>query len=223
MYNFEKLASRFLTERVEGVRKVGIFPGAFKPPHFGHYVTALDAANSCDDLYIYLSSKSRELSTHNKISGPEKPDSERYSNLFKTDKFSNNLLGVQCATCARPKLAGSMKKASASSIRAAISLKDKNTIIKNIPDGVDGDLIFNILMQSNNVDSEDYGYVTVEQSYEIWTLYKDQLIRNTNIDVDRLHLIVSEVSPVKDTYDLVSELNESAEAGDISVHLYVGE
>ena len=116
-----------------------------------------------------------------------------------------------------------MKKASASSIRAAITLKDKNTIIKNIPDGVDGDLVFNILMQSNNIDSESYGYVTVKQAHEIWTLYKDQLVRNTNIDVDRLHLIISEISPVKDTYDLVSELNDSSEAGNTSVHLYVGE
>ena len=223
MYNFEKLAAHFLTERSEAIRKVGIFPGAFKPPHFGHYVTALDAANSCDDLYIYISSKSRELSTHNKVAGPEKPDSERYSNLFKTDKFSANLLGVQCATCARPNLAGSMKKASASSIRAAISLKDKNTIIKNIPDGVDGDHVFSILMQSNSVESEDYGYVTVKQSYDIWQLYKDQLTQNTNIDPDRLHLLISKISPVKDTYDLVSELNESEGAGNTSVHLYVGE
>ena len=214
---FDRLVDKYLTEQEHAVWKVGIFPGAFKPPHIGHYTTALNACNTCDSVYIFVSSKSRPLSTQNKSDGgKETCDSSRYGNLLGNDKYTNNLLGVQSAGCAR--------MTSATAFRAAMAVKDKNTILKNLPDGVDKDLIFDVLMMSNEVDNEGYGHVTIEQAGAIWLEYKKLLARESNIDINDIHIRTSQISPVKDTYDLVSNLNEDERtAHKTSVYLYVGE
>jgi len=40
--------------------KVGIIPGAFKPPHKGHFLAAQKAADENDMVYILISSKERD-------------------------------------------------------------------------------------------------------------------------------------------------------------------
>ena len=104
-----------------------------------------------------------------------------------------------------------------------VVVRHSNTILKNLPDGVDKDLIFDVLMMSNEVDSENYGHVTIEQAGAIWLEYKKLLARKSNIDIDDIHIRTSQISPVKDTYDLVSELNEDENARNTSIYLYVGE
>jgi cytidyltransferase-like protein len=42
------------------VKRIGVFPGAFKPPHKGHFTTALNAAKQNDILIIIISSGDRE-------------------------------------------------------------------------------------------------------------------------------------------------------------------
>ena len=214
MQSFNNTFNRLILEAAGDVNKIGIFPGAFKPPHVGHYTTALNACNNCDEVYIYVSSKSRELSTQNKTAGPKGGDAARYNNLLNGDKFSSNLLGVQRADVAR--------MTSASALRAAISIKDKTTIVKNLPEAADHDLIFEILMKSNNLDNPDYGHITVDQSLMIWDAYKDLLVLQSDLPADKIHIIKSPGSPVKDTYDLVDNINNSEWASMTSVHLFVG-
>lgn len=214
MLNFKNTFDRLLAEATDDIKKVGIFPGAFKPPHVGHYTTALNACNMCDEVYIYVSSKSRELSTQNVSTAGKGDDSSRYNNLLETDKFTNNLLGVQRADVAR--------MTSASAMRAAISIKDKNTIIKNLPEGSDYDTIFRVLMQSNNIDQPDYGHITSKQALQIWNLYRPMLVNNSRIQDKDLHIIESPGSPVRDTYELVDSINNSEWASHTSVYLFVG-
>ena len=215
MNRFDKLYKNLLIEQDQNVFNVGIFPGAFKPPHIGHYTTAYNACKNNEKVYIFVSDKPRPLSTQNVGNKKEAPDSVRYSNLLKSDKYTNNLLGVRTAGVAR--------MTSATAFRSAISIKDKNTIAKNLPDGVDKDKIYSILMQSNDISSPTYGHVTVEQTMQIWQLYKPSLMSLTDKSEEDIVISVSSPSPVKDTYDLVDQFNNSEQAGMISVRLYVGE
>lgn len=216
MDNFNKLFTNLICEKDSNVHKVGIFPGAFKPPHMGHYYTALNACKNNDVVYIFVSKKERALSTQNK-SGPAGStdcDAERYSNFMKSDKYTSNLLGIQPAECAR--------MTSASAMRAAIAIKDKNTVFKNLPETVDKDLIYDILMQSNDVSNPNYGHVTIEQTMSIWDLFQEGLIKESGKTNEQIRVFVSQVSPVKDTYDLVDSLNKDGKASMTSVNLYVG-
>ena len=215
MKTFDILVKSILVESTEDIYTVGVFPGAFKPPHIGHYTTALNACKTCDEVNIFVSSKSRALSTQNKSTGESVPDSARYKSLIHTDKFTNNILSVQTAGVAR--------MTSASAFRVAISTRDKNTIKKNLPQGVDHDLIFNILDDSNHINSENYGHVTIDQTMAIWRVYVGSLIDESGIDSDKLNIITSKISPVKDTYDLVDDINNNDRARVTSIKLYVGE
>lgn len=205
-----------LIEQDQQVLSVGVFPGAFKPPHVGHFTTAYNACKDNQQVYIFVSDKSRPISTkHVGANKKETPDIARYSNILKSDKYTNNLLGVQTAGVAR--------MTSATAFRTAISVKDKNTIAKNLPEGADIDKIYNILMSSNDVSNHGYGHVTVEQTMAIWQLYKPLLVNLSGIDPNNLHINISKPSPVKDTYDLVDQLNNSEQAGYTTIKLYVGE
>lgn len=215
MNNFEQLYKSIITEAGD-ITKIGIFPGAFKPPHVGHYTTALNACKDNDIVYIYISSKPRALSTQNKAptTGGKDCDGDRYKNMMTSDKYTNNLLSVQPAACAR--------MTSASAMRVAISAKDKNTIFKNLPDGCDKDTIYNILMQSNDISSDEYGHVTIQQTLEIWKHYQQLLISATGKSNEDIRILASDITPVRDTYELVDTLNKSDSARNISVRLYVG-
>ena len=216
MDNFDQLFSSTICEQDNNVHKVGIFPGAFKPPHMGHYYTALNACKNNDLVYIYVSKKERALSTQNKSgpTGSKDCDAERYSNFMKSDKYTNNLLSIKPAECAR--------MTSASAMRAAIAIKDKNTVFKNLPENVDRDLIYDILMQSNDVSNSNYGHVTIEQTMSVWKLFQEGLIKESGKTNEQIRVFVSQISPVKDTYDLVDTLNKGEKAGMTSVNLYVG-
>jgi len=56
--NFDKLTESILNE--QPLHKIGIFPGAFKPPHLGHFQMISRAARDNDDVYIFISPKERE-------------------------------------------------------------------------------------------------------------------------------------------------------------------
>lgn len=204
-----------MVENDMDVYKIGIFPGAFKPPHMGHYHTALNACKECDEVHIFVSTKERALTTQNKVAGAEAPDSARYKNLIHSDKFTDNIFSVTTAGVAR--------MTSASALRAAISIKDKNTIFKNLPEGSDKEAIFDILMQSNDVSNSTYGHISINQTMAIWQQYSNLLISNRYISPDKLHLNVSSTSPVRDTYELVEDINKTEQASRVAIKLYVGE
>lgn len=216
MGNFDQLFASVICEQDNDVYKVGIFPGAFKPPHAGHFYTALNACKNNDVVYIFVSKKGRALSTQNKAgpAGSKDCDLNRYNNFIKSDKYTDNLLSIQPAECAR--------MTSASAMRAAISIKDKNTVLKNLPDGIDSDLVYDILMQSNDVSNSNYGHVTIDQTMSIWKIFQQGLIKQSGKSDDQIRVLVSDISPVKDTYDLVDRLNKDVNAGMTSVNLYVG-
>jgi len=101
-------------------------------------------------------------------------------------------------------------------------LKDKNTIFKNLPDGVDKDYIFDLLMMSNDTNNPEYGHITIDQTVSIWNRYRQLLMRHTRKQEKDILIKVSDISPVKDTYDLVSDINNSSDAGKTAIKLYVG-
>jgi len=214
MNKFDRMYGNLLHEQGSDVYRVGIFPGAFKPPHIGHYTTALNACKNNDKVYIFVSDKSRPLTTK-PTSGKDVPDSVRYSNILKSDKYTSNLLSV--------KTAGVARMTSATAFRAAVSLKDKVTIAKNLPDGVDKDAVYHKLMQSNDISSETYGHISIEQTMDIWNMMRPSLLQLSGMGDDDLIIKISSPSPVKDTYDLVDQLNKSESAGNIAVDLFVGE
>ena len=88
---------------------------------------------------------------------------------------------------------------------------------------MDGDQIFSILNKSNDIADPGYGHITVEQTMAIWNLYLPTLSNLSGLPVDRIQIKVSKPSPVKDTYDLVDQLNQSENASHTSIRLYVGE
>lgn len=222
MSNFLQSYQNILLENESNVNSVGIFPGAFKPPHVGHYSTALAACKNNDVVYIIISKKSRELSTNNTSNQPAveptKPtscdDSNRYKSFFDSDKYTKNIRSVRPAPCAR--------MTSASDLRTALAIKDKASVMSNLPDGSDKELIYDILMKSNDISNPNFGYVTFDQSMQIWSLYKDLLIRESSLGSDQIKLIKSDITPVRDTYEIVDGINNSETAGSTVVNLYVG-
>jgi hypothetical protein len=217
MHNFEQLYSDIVCEQDGDVHKVGIFPGAFKPPHMGHYYTALNACKNNDLVYIFASKKERALSTQNKTGTSDSVkdcDSDRYDNFMKSDKFTDNLLSINPAECA--------SMTSASALRAAIAVKDKNTVFKNLPENVDRDLIYDILMQSNDVSNANYGHVSIEQTMSIWKIFQEGLIQESGKTNEQILINISQISPVRDTYELVDQLNKDVQASMTAVNLYVG-
>ena len=219
MVNFDTIYKDLLIENDDNINKTGIFPGAFKPPHAGHYYTALNACKNNDVVYIFASSKPRALSTQNMSGGKGNDcDSARYNNLLKSDsKFTTNLLSVRPAECAR--------MTSASAVRAAISVKDKETIIENLPNSLDDDMkdkIFNIFMSSNDIGSEHYGHITADQMMSVWSIYRDALVRESGKSANDIKILLSHGSPVRDTYELVESINNSEGARNSSISLYVG-
>ena len=46
-------------EELSSSLKVGLYPGAFKPPHIGHYQAALDALKRNDVVYVLISGQTR--------------------------------------------------------------------------------------------------------------------------------------------------------------------
>jgi hypothetical protein len=216
MNNFNQLYNKLFYEQLGGVNNIGIFPGAFKPPHMGHYYTALNACRDNDQVYIFVSKKSRALSTQNiaQPAGAKDCDAQRYSNFMSSDKYTGNLMSIRPAECER--------LTSASAMRAAISVKDKRTIFENIPDNVDKQAVYDILMKSNDLDNPDYGHITIEQTIQIWNMFKQSLAQESGMSSEQIKVIVSDMTPVRDTYELVDTINKSTEADKTNIKLYVG-
>jgi cytidyltransferase-like protein len=215
MSNFNSQINRYLNqyllEQSQDYNVVGIFPGAFKPPHNGHFQVALQACNSCDNVYVFVSNKERPLvkqpSTKKKT---EMPDIARYNNIFNSDKYTSNLMSVDAVDPI-------FGETSATIVRKAIELGDVETVKENLPDeiGNDKDKVVQILL-------DNQGTITIDHTMAIWDIYKKYLIQNSNLNDENINIQVAIPSPVKDTYDLVDELNKSEDAGKTVVKLYVG-
>ena len=213
---YEKYINKYLLESSSNV--VGIFPGAFKPPHMGHFETALKASTLCDKVYIYISCKDRLCETpledpsetiHSPV--PKKTDSDRYTNLVKKDsKYTTNLMDITCEEVER--------LTSATILRNAIALRDANTIFENLPDAIDEDKhdVVDILLDND-------GSITVEHTLKVWDIYRKHIIKETSMKKSNFIIKSSIPSPVKDTYDLVDSINNDIEvANKTIIKLFVG-
>jgi len=201
----------YLFEEDRSFHRIGIFPGAFKPPHVGHYSVALEACQQNDEVFLYMSKKSRpieKIQSDTIRSGTKKVplDIKRYENIFKSDKFTGNLGNIKTVN----PIFGNV---SASLIRHAISIGDTETISKNLPDLEKKNDVLAIMMQNRDE-------ITLEQAVAIWEIYKSDIEEQTNT---LLNISVSDITPVKDTYDKVEEINKSAEAPETEINLYVGD
>lgn len=58
--NFEMLVEQaYIYEQSEKVLRVGLYPGAYKPPHIGHYQAAVNALSKNDVVFVLMSGQCR--------------------------------------------------------------------------------------------------------------------------------------------------------------------
>jgi cytidyltransferase-like protein len=57
-YKFEQLVEALLKE--VGIKKLGVFPGKFKPPHKGHFKTCEQASKENELVFVLISNKEHE-------------------------------------------------------------------------------------------------------------------------------------------------------------------
>ena len=223
-----KTASSFddlclLNEQINS-SSAGIFPGAFKPPHAGHYHTAKAAAMNNDILFILMSNTPRNLDQTNVSNKPERPDSDRYKSLLPGGK-QNALLqhvDVQIAQCERPEIDG--EAASASRLRKQIAryaaqVDDMITFRQNadsfIPASLsdeDKDAVAELF-----VSITDDGMIDAQEAAAIWSIYIKQLKAETGTNIE-FEMVPG--SPVQLTYEIVKVIDDSKSYD--TANLYVG-
>jgi len=68
--------------------KIAMFPGAFKPPHVGHYTLLKKILPNVDDIYVIISPKSRVINSNREV------DARQSQQIWKTylnnSKLSNS-------------------------------------------------------------------------------------------------------------------------------------
>lgn len=238
MNKFEQLYTDLLIES-EQINKIGIFPGAFKPPHLGHFETARKACEWATNenttsgyLYLIASNKPRSLTQQNVSGGGAVDcDSQRYANLLakqvkkergSTEMISNfrtdNLLSIQPAECER--------LGSASAVRTAIQKNDEGSVMSMMPGQLSESQqrqIWSILSASIDSDNASVGQITSEQMQAVWSIFIELLESMYSKCV--IQFDVSSTSPVTETYELVDLINKGGtdlEPDRTSINLYVG-
>lgn len=198
-------------------KKIGIFPGAFKPPHRGHYATAATACSVCDELYIIMSSKDRVLGKPSADGGL--PEWVKFKSLLPGGKSADKLKNVQV------ELAEVDRQTSASKMRTEIlntslNTDDIETFIANVGpflpplDEASIREICGTLMAKSVRD----GVISANESSRIWELYINQLKRDySNVQI---HFSISEISPIIDTHELVIDVLDNEPA---NILLYTGQ
>ena len=198
-----------ILESIQNRERVGIFPGAFKPPHRGHYLTAANACSQNDTVYILMSPIARLLGKPSSTGGG--PEWKKFKGLLDKDNV---------------KLAKVDRETSASAMRReieelALSIVDIETFEANmqkyLPE-MNPQSKEVVLTQLMSVAIED-GKITAKESSTIWRLYIDQLQRDFPRTTIKFEVVAS--SPIAATYELVDELIADGDRYDIS--LYTGE
>ena len=218
-----------LQEGYGGARTIGIFPGGFKPPHKGHFLTAESACKTCDVVYILMSDKSRKICSMQSLdksssksragSSPSIPEWRKFESLLPGGKAHEALSN------SRVELAEVDRTTSASEMRAeilnnALDTCDMITFNKNlgeyVPDIPGKDKVLEIIRASTNVRE---GVITWEESDAIWGEYLGYLqekYKNVKINYQ-----IIPGSPVGATYALVEDLDRSGDSPN-NILLYTG-
>lgn len=84
------------------VTRVGLYPGAYKPPHVGHYQAAVDALSKNDIVYVMISDQSRG-EEDSQITADQ---SEAIWRLYQQDIGDPNLRVVRVGNSIDPDTAG---------------------------------------------------------------------------------------------------------------------
>ena len=179
-------------------KTIGIFPGAFKPPHRGHYATAAAACEACDTVYIFMSPKARMLCQPSADNG--KPEWEKFKGLLEKPRKGLNI-----------ELAEVDRQTSASEARqrildASLDRCDMESFTNNIeaylPDlqPAQKHRVVQELMSKSVKD----GQITAREASNIWKVYVRQLERDFNMRGQIIFETVP-VSPIVSSYDLVDK------------------
>jgi hypothetical protein len=217
-----KLVEQVGTRLPDGNSKtIGIFPGAFKPPHRGHYATAAAACDACDEVYIFMSPKARRICQPSKDTGV--PEWHKFKGLL-----NKNRPGI------RVELAEVDRQTSASKFRQRIldTSLDKcdietftNNIDEYLPEmePVRKQRAVQELMSKSVKD----GQITAAEASNIWRLYTSQLEVDYQM-AGRVHFETVQVSPIISSYHLVDGDPEKGTDGLVqvgwegTVRLYTG-
>lgn len=175
---------------------IGIFPGAFKPPHRGHYATAAAACESCDEVFIFMSPLPRMICQPSKDTGV--PEWHKFKGLLNKERPGITV-----------KLAEVDRQTSASKFRQKIldTSLDKCDIT-TFTDNIDEYLpelqpaakqrVVTELMSKSVKD----GRITAKEASNIWHIYVKQLELEYNM-VGKIHFETVQTSPIASSYQLV--------------------
>lgn len=190
--SFDQLYS--LTE--EKLPTIGIFPGAFKPPHRGHYATAAAACDACDEVRIFMSPKPRLICQPSKDTGV--PEWHKFKGLL-----------MKPLPDIKVELAEVDRQTSASKFRqrildTALDKCDLTTFTDNIDEYLPDlqpaarESVVTELMSKSVKD----GRITAKEAGNIWRHYVDQLEIEYN-KRGRIYFETVDQSPIISTYHFV--------------------
>lgn len=199
---------------------IGVFPGAFKPPHKGHFATAAAACSECAEVHIIMSSKERLLRQVSKDLG--KPESAKYQGLMRGGNTNNNIkakVNVELGEVDRLTSASDMR---ASICDTAYGTDDMTTFERCMDDFLPKQLtsdrrqtVINMLFKARQDDT-----ISSKEASGIWGVYIDQLrdlYKNTDI-----YFTMSEISPIADTYAFALNLYDKTQH-QVTLKLYTGQ
>lgn len=217
--NFDHLD--LLVERyTDRQQTIGVFPGAFKPPHRGHFKTAASACAECDEVHIIMSPKERMLNQPSKTLN--QPESAKYQGLMPGGNTNKQIM-----TKVKIETAEVDRLTSASAMRAEIcdvsyGLNDLRTfeqcMNKYLPEQLTDRRKQQVVRRLYRARQDDK--IEPREAQMVWRIYIDQL-RELFKDT-KIMLKVAKVSPIADTYALALELFEQTQET-VTLRLYTGQ
>lgn len=215
---FEDLS--LFTEDASSGKTIGVFPGAFKPPHRGHFATAASACSECDEVNIIMSPKERLLTQVSKDLG--KPEKTKYGGLMDGGNTHNNIKSK-----VKIEVAEVDRLTSASEMRASIcdqsyGIDDMQTFQRCmndfLPDELTPERQQQVISSLHKARLDDT--ITPKEASSIWNIYIDQLkdlYKNVNIK-----FTMSDISPIADTYAFALKLFDETQE-QVTLRLYTGQ
>lgn len=214
--DFDRLS--LLTESSQPLT-IGVFPGAFKPPHRGHFKTAAAACSECDQVHIIMSPKERLLNQASKDLGV--PEKVKYKGLMpggNTYEQVKSKVDIQVAEVDRQTSASEMRMQICD---ASYGLQDMNTfeqcMSKYLPDSLTPERKKHVIQLLHKAPGDDV--ISPQEANNIWKIYIDQL-RDLYPSSD-IYFKMADISPIADTYNFAGELFNNTQER-VTLKLYTG-
>jgi len=189
--NLGEYLAQQLLEAGENKQTIALFPGAFKPPHKGHFDVVQKLLKAADQVVVLVSPKMRDgVSAEeavavwnlykNKFDGPveirvaaESPVGETYDvvkNNPDTDFIvafgkgeESRFKSMEANANAKVFDAGTVEGANATNLRMALASKNEEEIAKYLPDGISVTEFLNAIQQPIEPKPEPVAEPTPEQ------------------------------------------------------------